>query len=492
MEKSISGYKLIFCYIGVFVILMGIILLIPLVVLPFFSSELIYAKNFIIPAILCILLGIIMHYPLKKYKIGKLKKEQDMVLVILIWAVCILIGTLPFLLLKKYTFIECLFEMTSGYTTTGFSICDVANTPHIYLFYRSITQFVGGVGFVLILTCIMSDSYGLKIYTTEGHSDRLLPNLAKSARLIFGIYCGYIAIGTIAYKICGMTVFDAINHSMAAVSTGGFSTKTDSIGYYSNWNTGFAIELITIVLMLLGSTNFLVNLFLITGKFKKAYKHCEIKFLLFFSLPAIIFMLITSYISGIGGVEGFRLTLFQFTTAFTTTGFQTISDFRLLGECTVFFMIILMIMGGELGSAAGGIKQYRIIIALKGIYYNIRDSVTNSRVIRTNYISQTGNIRKLSDKEISSNNSFIIMWILILICGSLLISIPAQSYGYNFGYSLFEFASALSGTGLSIGIVALKNQFILFIMTVAMFIGRLEITIVFLGVARFIKDLFSK
>ena len=489
--KIISGYQLVVCYIGAFIFMMGIIMLLPLLALFFFPSEKVYAINFIIPSVLCLVVGGLTYMPLKLYPHGNLEKQQGAVLVVMIWLTCIIVGTIPFLLTKNYTLIECLFEMTSGFSTTGLTIIYYDITPQIYLFYRSICEFVGGVGFILILTCIMSDRYGLKIYTSEGHSDRLLPNLAKSARLIFGIYCGYILVGAIAYTLCGMTFFDGLNHAMAAVSNGGFSTKAENIAYYSSWDTGFAIELISIALMVLGSINFLIHLYIITGKAKKVINHAETKFFLICAVPSIALMTFFGYVAGQTGFEGFRKSLFQLVTACTTTGFQTVSDFRVLGQASIYFMIILMIIGGGLGSAAGGLKQYRVVIALKSIYYSIRDSVSSPKVIRANYITQAGATKRLTDKEIQSTLSFITLWIVTLLVGSLMLSFVAQRYGFTLGDCIFEFTSALSGTGISIGIAATHNQYMLFILSIGMFLGRLEITVVLISLGKIVTDFFK-
>ncbi len=114
-------------------------------------------------------------------------------------------------------------------------------------------QFFGGVGFVLVLTSAISDKLGMRLYQAEGHSDRLVPNLLKSGQIIMRIYVFYILLGIVFYVLFGMPLFDAINHSISAVVTGGFSTKSASIGFYQS----LEIEIITIILMILGGTNFL-------------------------------------------------------------------------------------------------------------------------------------------------------------------------------------------------------------------------------------------
>ena len=214
---------------SVFIVMIGIIQLIPLLVLPFYPEEISYAYCFLVPGLAAIACGALLSHIYRNAEIVKLEKHYDAVLVVMVWLTAILVSTVPWMLKGDYNFTQASFEMTSGFSTTGLSVVDVANTPHVFLMFRSITLFIGGVGLVLILTCAFSDKYGLNLYNTEGHTDRLMPNLARSARLILSIYCGYILLGTLAYIFFGMPVFDAINTSIAALSTGGFSVLNESI-----------------------------------------------------------------------------------------------------------------------------------------------------------------------------------------------------------------------------------------------------------------------
>ena len=205
-------HRLILHYMSIFIVMIGIIQLIPLLVLPFYPEEISYAYCFLIPGLVAIAIGGLLSLAFKDAEIVKLEKHYDAVLVVLVWLSAIFVSTFPWMLKGDYNFTQASFEMTSGFSTTGLSVVDVGNTPHIFLMFRSITLFVGGVGLVLILTCVFSDKYGLNLYNTEGHNDRLMPNLAKSARLILSIYSAYILFGTVAYIILGMPVFDAITH----------------------------------------------------------------------------------------------------------------------------------------------------------------------------------------------------------------------------------------------------------------------------------------
>ena len=480
-------YQLIYYYMSIFITVIGGIQLLPLVILPFYPEESSYLPCFLWPGLIAIAVGLIMHWLLKGTEIIKLEKHYDSILIVLIWLCSILVSSIPWMLTGKYNFSQAVFEMTSGFSTTGLSVVDADNCPRIFLFFRNITLFVGGVGLVLILTCAMTDRYGLNLYNADGHSDRLLPNLAKTARVIFALYSGYILIGTVAYWIAGLSLFDAFNTSIAAISTGGFCTINDSIyGYHS-----LAVEIITIVLMMLGQTNFFIHYSLVKGRLKPFTKHCETRFLLFIALifgSYMVFNLLYSgYTDSLG--ESLRISAFHFTTSVTTTGFVGVKDMRTFPPGFATAMIILMLIGGDLESTGGGIKQYRVIVALKGIWYSIRDLLTNRKVVRINRINRVGEQSNLSDEEISSTTSYVLFYLLLFLLGSFIFA----SFGYSLQDSMFEFASALSTVGLSLGITGYSaHPIILWTAIIGMFMGRLEIMVIFRAILRTIRDVQNK
>lgn len=476
--KLLSGYKLIIYYLGIFMMMIGGILLLPLITLLFYPIEMDLAKYFILPGVSAIIIGYVIQFYFQNIKKGSLEKFQDATLVLFVWLLAILIGSLPFYLTGDYTWVESLFEVTSGFSTTGLSVVDVSTVGHIYLIYRTILLFFGGVGFVLIITSAISDKMGMRLYFAEGHSDKLLPNLLKSARMILSIYALYIVLGIVLYVIAGMPLFDAINHAIASVSTGGFSTKKESIGYYQS----VQIEVITMVLMLLGGTNFLIHLKLLTGKWKTLFKHNEIRFVLIILLLLIpITTFLTMSYNSLSMLESGRIVVFQLISALTTTGFQTVPNFiDAIPQGLITSVIILMIIGGGYGSTAGGIKQYRVALALKATYWNLVGQMTNKNVIQPHFIDKYGQKQLITDKAIHANYSFISIYMVILMIGTLII----QSFGYNLQDSLFEFASSLSTVGLSTGITGKGAHPIILLTSIfGMFLGRLEFYVVYIGLA---------
>ncbi|MBR0474646.1 MAG: TrkH family potassium uptake protein [Erysipelotrichaceae bacterium] len=476
-------HKLITYYLSIFVIMIGIIQLLPLLVIPFYPEEIGYAPCFIIPGVGAIFIGYLVSYFFRGTEILKLEKHYDSVLVVSVWILAIFISTFPWMLKGDYNFTQASFEMTSGFSTTGLSVVDVGNTPHIFLMFRSITLFVGGVGLVLILTCAFSDKYGLNLYNAEGHNDRLMPNLAKSARLILSIYSSYILFGTVSYIILGMPVFDAINTSIAALSTGGFSVINESIyGYHS-----LGVEIITMILMLLGQTNFLLHLSMIKRKFSNIWNHSETKFILALIIIFIPFMVVNLLTTGYTNSfwESLRVSAFQFVTTITTTGFVSVENMAILPSGFITVMILMMLVGGDLESTGGGIKQYRVIVTLKGIYRNIKNTILNSRTVTTDYITRAGKKYQLSQDEVASTSSYVLFYVILFLMGSLIFTM----YGYSLQDSMFEFSSAISTVGLSVGITNYyASPVILWTAIVGMFLGRLEIMVVFEALLRVVKD----
>ncbi|MBN2605479.1 MAG: TrkH family potassium uptake protein [Bacilli bacterium] len=476
-----SKARSIYSYIGIFMMIIGSIIIIPIVTVLFFPEESEQIKYFALPGILTIFIGYILLYFNKEYHNAIKFDRNSLWLIVLIWLMAIVIASFPIALLNNYSFTQAIFESASGLSTTGLSVMDVSVTPKIFLLYRSELQFFGGVGLVLVFVSILSKQNTYAIYAAEGHDDQLSPNLVKSARRIIGIYFIYITIGTIFLAVFGMSIFDAINHSIAAISTGGFSTKVDSIYHYQS----LMIEIIIIVLMLLGGTNFLIHHYIITGKFNKVRKHSELKYIIVVILIFVpLFALIVSKFQNMSYVSSFRITLFQFVSAATTTGFSSVPTFAVFSSIFLLMMILLMIIGGGIGSTAGGIKQFRTILILKSIFWYFRDSVSSKRLVYKKTVYKINKREEISDKMINSTYVFVLIYFSFLFLGALIF----VGHGYTLEQSLFETASALGTVGLSVGLFTYYSpNIILWMGSILMFIGRLEILIVMISIVNVIN-----
>lgn len=482
-KKTISGYPLILSYLGIFLIMIGFIMILPLIYVIFNPSDKIYVTNFLYPAVISMIVGLLSILFFRGRQKGHLDRNQDAVLVVSIWIMAIFVSSFPLLLTGHFNMTQSIFEVTSGYSTTGFTIVDIENTPRIYLLYRSWLQFIGGVGLVLVLMSAISDKYGMRLYSAEGHSDKLMPNLIRSARMILSIYIGFIIVGVIAYISFGMSLFDAINHSISSVATGGFSTKQQSIGYYNN----VGIEIISMILMLLGGTNFFVHLLLIKGKFKHAAKHIEVKFLFILILIMIpIFTMSLLRFNDLSFNQALRHGTFHFFTTITTTGLQIAPDMSFFPTPVLFLTLVLMVIGAGIGSTAGGIKLYRAAVSLKGLGWSVKDSLAHKKFIRTHFVNRFGQKTVIDRDEIYQVYVFIAIYILILIAG---ISIFAL-YGATLQDAMFEFTSVLGTIGLSVGFIQYSSPLpVLWTGIVGMLIARLESIVLINALFKIIMDL---
>lgn len=494
MRKTVSGYRLIFGYLGLFIAFVGLAILLPLFCYIAYPGEAGDWYCFVIPGVSALVGGSFMFGLLIAGKNkAQLGKHQDFVLLVLVWLTAILISAVPFLIKGNLNFTNAIFETTSAYATIGLTVFDAADLElHAFVLYRSLLCFLGGIGLVLIITSAISDRYGLKLYVAEGHNDKLMPNLARSARLILSIYAGITVLGIILYCIAGMTPFDAIVHSISGVATGGFSSRPEGIMAFADLPSFWAIQIISIFLMLAGATNFLLTFFLITGRFRKFFKDCEVRLLFFLFLVFIPIFTLSAYFGGQNLTFGkaFVSGSFTFISAITTTGFSNVSSLRTLGQGTIFLVTIINVIGGGIGSTAGGVKQYRLAVALKSFYWSSKEATASSNTIFPHYIYRFGEEKEIDQKEISASFSYILLYVLIMITGGFLVTLFEK--GLDYGTGLFEFSNAISSTGLSFGIYKERPIGVKWTLIAGMFAGRLEIFPIYYAVYRGLRDLFRK
>ncbi|MDJ0589110.1 MAG: potassium transporter TrkG [Pleurocapsa sp. MO_226.B13] len=275
MQKRIwlrQKYRIIFGYTGLICAIAGTTILFPLVALIVYPEEIKLTYGFLLPGLLLVAIGWLLWCRLEVSS-NSLSIQDGAIIVVLSWIMAIALGTIPLITIGGLNITQAVFESTSGWTTTGLSVIDVTQVSHLVLLYRSTIQLVGGAGFAILALSAIIAPAGIGLATAEGRSEQLVPNLRRSAKLVLNIYTGYVAVGIVALRLAGMNWFDAVNHAFAALSTGGFSTRAASLGYWD----GPAIEVVTIVLMLLGTLNFLTSYLFLTGKFSAVIRNSEVK-----------------------------------------------------------------------------------------------------------------------------------------------------------------------------------------------------------------------
>jgi trk system potassium uptake protein TrkH len=462
--------------------MVGGAILSPLIFLFLYPEDWLYSRFFIYSALLAVVVGYFLYKragePQERIT---LNLTEGGVIVVVSWVIAIFFSALPFVWGLKMDWTLAVFEAVSGLTTTGLSVMDVEKTPAIYLLWRSIMQMLGGAGLVVIALSSILPTQGMGLYIAEGRTDQLLPHVRRSTKMIVKIYLGYISAGTLLYVVSGMGLFDALNHSMAAISTGGFSTVQDSIGHWNNPS----IELVTIVLMFLGTINFATHYTLLQGKIKKFLHNGEIKLmglLLTILTPIIIFVSLNGVYHSLAA--SIRYGFFQLVTALSTTGFSTI-DFNTWPVFANLIIILLMLIGGGTGSTAGGIKQFRIYLILKSIYWDIKGHFYPRKAIMEEYVWRGEDKWYVKAEHVKEVANYILLYLITYFCGVLVF----LAYGYSLQDSLFEFASALGTVGLSVGLTGAGAPYpILWTEIAGMFLGRLEFFVIVYAIIKLIRD----
>lgn len=474
-------YRAIFGYTGLVCMISGLGILSPLIALIAYPEELSLIWGFLIPGIILCALGFVLWRFLAPKKATSLTLQEGAVIVVLSWLVAIVVGTIPLMMVQNLNFTQAMFESTSGWTTTGLSVVDVTKASRLILLYRSTIELFGGAGLAIITLSAIAGPSGSGLASAEGRTEQLVPNVQRSAKLVLGIYLGYIIVGTIALDLAGMSFFDAINHSFAAVSTGGFSTRPESIGYWDNT----AVEVVTNVLMIVGAFNFVTSYMLVTGKFKSMMRNGEIRLQsLLYVLCSIIllFGVVLPLYPNLG--KAIRVSIFETITALSTTGFSTVgyTDWNGLGW---LILILLMLIGGGSGSTAGGIKQMRVYILYRALTWEVRRMLMPAGAVNEAHVWQGDQRQFLQNDQVKQISIFVFLYLMIFGIGSAIIA----AHGYTLQESLFEYASAMGTVGLSVGVTAADAApGLLWAETVGMFLGRLEFFTVFVGVVRLLRD----
>jgi trk system potassium uptake protein len=474
-------YRAILAYSGLIGLVAGLLILSPLGLLPTYRQELPVAWGFLLPGLLLSLPGLFLWRRLRPRTAISLSTQEGTVIVLLSWIAAIVMGAVPFLAIGKLNVLQALFESTSGWTTTGLSVLDVERASPLILFYRSVLQFAGGAGLAILMLSAMAGPVGPGLSIAEGRSEQLLPHVRQSAKLVLSLYAGYAVIGVVALAVAGMSWFDAINHAFTALSTGGFSTHTASIAY---WQSP-AVEGVIMGLMLLGTTNFLTAYTLLKRKFRAVSHNSEIRLTaLLVALGSAVIFLDAS--QGLYGTLGQRLRVATFNTisALSTTGFATVDYWPWTGLGWLV-LLVLMLVGGATGSTSGGIKQYRIYALYRGLLWEFRRRLLPRHAVTEPDVWRGEQRSFIDDSHLREIALFVLLYASTLVAGVAILT----AHGYPLQDSLFEYTSALSTVGVSVGITAADAPpGVLWAEMAAMVLGRLEFFAIAIGVIRLAGD----
>jgi trk system potassium uptake protein TrkH len=478
-------YRIILGYTGIMLLIISMILLLPLSALFFFPDEADHIGAFgiaglsaIFPGCLCVWL-----FPIRENT--DLTYAEGTVIVVISWIIAILLGAYPFIAVSNLTFTQAIFESSSGWTTTGLTVIDVGRAPHIILLHRSILQWMGGAGFAIIMLSALAGPAGTGLSTAEGRESQLVPNIQRSATVVLIIYTIYTLAGMSALYLAGMNGFDAVNHAFTAISTGGFSTRSESIAYWKNPN----IEAIIIVLMLLGSTNFFSGYLFFRRKVYSIYRNSEIRLELLILMAVIPLLLIMLFRQSphTSLNENVRVAVFETVSALSTTGFS-ISSYSSWNAFGIITLMLLMLIGGGTGSTSGGIKLYRIAVLCRGLIWEFKRRRLPDTAITEPDVWHGEQRRFISDDALKHNALYVFLYLCFFVIGGMVII----WHEFSLQDSLFEFASTVGTVGLSAGITGADTPaVILWLQSMGMLLGRLEFFAVLVGIIKLMTDLKS-
>ena len=475
---------------GKLMLLIGLLIAAPLAVIPFYPGDAQYISSFVIPSAVSVVLGFLvcLTTPRKERPVTEWQSplQRGSLPVMLAWSFAFIAGAVPFVIGGQLPLILAIFESVSGWTTTGLTVVEVAGMPHVFLFHRAFMQYCGGLGFMIMVAMLVQSKQNMNLYSAEGHPDRIMPSLKKTSRIIFILYTCFLIGGSLIYRIFGMKLFDSVCHTMSALSTAGFTTQANSIGQYNS----LPIEIITIALMIVGSTNFAILLLLVKRKFRRILQVSEVRFMMWMLLvtvPPVTFSLMRNMGLGLG--RGFINSLFGIVTTFTTTGYSTMY-YALWPPFALGVLMVLMIIGGSAGSTAGGIKLFRAYLLIKITKENVKGRISPARhVTSPSYYRAQGRI-PINESVIKETFGFVSCYMGVFILGSLLLTITSDRPLFD---AMFEFASAFGTVGISNGLTnAGASAGSLLVLMAGMILGRLEIFIVFIAIYAAIKTLRQK
>lgn len=477
----------------------------PLLVLHLVGAVLLIGAGFMIPPVLVslhdggpdfhpLLVGLVSMFGAGLLMFGVTRgrsraefRHRDAFLVVTLgWALIALLGSLPYHLSGDFpSFTDAYFESMSGFTTTGASVLsDIEALPRGILLWRSLTQWMGGMGIVVFSLAIlpMVGSGGMQLFKAEVPEisvDRLQPRIIDTAKALWLIYAGLTLAAATAYYAAGMNLYDAFCHAFTTLSTGGFSTKNRSIAQYDS----ATIDAFVTFFMFLGGVNFSLYFFALRRDFSRVLRSAEFRFYL--GVTALSTALIAAALVGLtydGLGTTIRYAVFQVVGIMTTTGYAT-ADWEGWPAFGQALLVFLMFFGGMIGSTGGGIKQVRIIAMLKKCYREIY------QLIHPHAFAQVKLDGKALPKEVRAGIwGFLYLFIFVFFIGTLAMA----AVGTDLVTSTTTVISAMCNVGPALGSAGPAENYASipvlgkWVLVFCMLTGRLEVyTVIILFVPHF-------
>jgi len=473
MSKQLINKAVVLNVVGTLIIITGFLMAIAIPFSFYYDDGM--QGVFIQSTIITLIIGLLTKYLTRKKKSDEVKKREGYLIVAIGWIAMIICSAIPYLLSGAFNGItNVFFETVSGLTTTGSSILDnIEEMPKSILFWRSMTQWIGGMGIIVLTIAILPllGVGGMELFASEAPGptkDKIHPRIKETAKRLWLIYVILTLTQALCLWLADMPLFDAINHALTTISTGGFSTRDASIGAF----TSPLIQYIIIVFMFLGGTSFTLLYFGARFKFKKFLDNDEFKW----DVGAILLLLlvivpIVNQATNGDLENNFRFALFQIVSIITGTGYSTY-DFTTWGAFATFIFFLLMFSGASAGSTSGGIKIVRIILLMKNTFLEFKRRLHPNAIIPV-YLNKIA----VSPKIIYNLLAFIFFYLFTFVIGAIILTF----IGLDFQDAVSASITAVSNVGPGIGSIGPSASFAhlpvaaKWVLSCLMILGRLEL-----------------
>ncbi len=456
-----------------FVVYFLALLMVPSALVAFAADDHATLQAFVFPAMGTLAVGVLLRFLCRGA--GEPRGRDAFGIVVFGWLLAALICATPFMAAGKAGFVDSAFESMSGLTTTGATIFPKISGPEGLasglLLWRAIIQWLGGLGIVLVVSVLLSfmESQGTDVLRTEVSviTHKITPRLAQTGLVLTYVYLGLTTLQTALMMLGGMSLFDAVCHSFTTMSTGGFSTQTDSLGAYQS----LYLEIVTIAFMILGAANFTLHYRLFKGDWLAHLKSAEFRGMLAIMVGAgaAIAGLLILYQPNITPDRAFRDGIFQSVSVLSTTGFTTTSQGDWPASAR-FLLFLLMFIGGSVGSTAGAIKVRRLLIVFKAIVREFQKILHPSRV---SSIRMDG--EAVDESIVRKFVLLALLWVVIVFLGGVALMLMNIDPETAFSAS----ATCMGNVGPGLGTASVHMADLppgaKVILTVWMLVGRLEI-----------------
>ncbi|CAG5080585.1 TrkH family potassium uptake protein [Parvicella tangerina] len=484
MPKRLINFRVVLHVIGSLIIINGVLMSLAI---PF---SLYYKDGMLLPFAtsfsITLLVGLFLRIYTREHKNDEIKKREGFLIVAMGWLSMALFGCLPYLISGSIPHIsDAFFETMSGFTTTGATILGgdpaelggnfvnkISHLPESLLFWRSMTQWIGGMGIIVLTVAIlpMLGIGGMELFVAEAPGptkDKIHPRIKETAKRLWVIYLSLTLLETIALLFCGLDFYESINHALTTNSTGGFSTQDSSIAGFGNP----AVEYVIVIFMFLAGTNFTLIYFALKRKVFQIRENDEFKWYLMAVVGLTVLLSFLIY-NGESIEETIRTALFQVVSIITTTGYAT-ANYSNWGPLVMLIFFLLLFSGASAGSTSGGIKIVRIVLLIKNGLVEFKRRLHPKAVIPVNL-----NKKPVPNNIIYNLLAFIFLYLFIFTIGSILVTMFG---GVEFEEAISAVATSVGNVGPGLGDFDPDGTFAKlpdaskWILSLLMLMGRLEL-----------------